>query len=459
MEKITNFKENSIFFIGIGGISMSALAEICLCFGAKVAGSDTALSDQTAKLTALGAQVFHGHNAAHMTNEYNIVVYSGAIHSENVEYQKAKELGIKLIERSEFLGMICSLYEKSIVVTGTHGKTTTTALVGDVLSRSGLNPTIHLGGLTPTYGNFKLGNKAVFVSEGCEYRNSIKYLTPTIGVITNIELDHTDFYKDYSEVEAAFLHFANSATNTVIVFENPQFAAKITAKINVVQVGFGNYDIAAKNLVLNLDGTYSFDVFYGGYIGKFKTNQIGLHNAKNALCAIAVGLVVGEDVGTIYGAVRSFLGVKRRLEKVGEINGTPVICDYAHHPTEIANSLACVSTAFKRVFCVFQPHTFSRTVGLKKQFLECFNAVKKLVIFKTYPARENYIVGGSAKELFNALKFKNKTYCDNQKQLYLELIKPHDCDVVLVLGAGDIYNKVVKIVKKSEKLRGSKVNL
>lgn len=449
MEKFTKFNDLNVFFIGIGGISMSALAQFCMCFGANISGSDIAINPETRKLASLGATIYHGHNEKNITKNIDIVVYSGAIHSDNPEYKMAQNLGLKMMERSEFLGVVMGLYDKSIVVTGTHGKTTTTALVGEIFIRNTDNPSIHLGGEAVSFGNAKIGNKKVFVSEGCEYRNSIQYLKPNIALITNIELDHTDFYENYEMVENAFLNFAEQVQDTVLIFENNDFAKKINAKNHVITVGFdGDYDIVGKNLRKNTDGTYTFDVFYDTYIGRFKTNLYGLHNAKNALCAIAIGVVSDVPSSIIYTAVREFKGVKRRMECVGLIGGTKVICDYAHHPTEIKNSIECVSSGGKRVLCVFQPHTFSRTIGLKIEFQKCFNGVAKLVLFKTYPAREKYIVGGSAKELFNSLKFRNKSYCDTILELADELKNAEDYDVVLVLGAGDIYEKTKKAIKK-----------
>ena len=398
----------------------------------------------------MGACVFHGHNAHNINSGFDYVVFSGAIHEDNVELKTARTMGLKVMERSEFLGVIETMFEYSVVVSGTHGKTTTTTLVGDVLFKAGLNPTIHIGGESVAFGNAKLGAKQFFVSEGCEYRNSIRFLKPNIGVITNIELDHTDFYKNYDQLEQAFLDFANGVKNTVVVFENNDFAKKITAKVGVVTVGFnGDYDVVGNGITINHDGTYTFQVYHNNaYVGKFTTAQMGFHNAKNALCAIAVGLVMGVDIGTIYFAIREFKGVKRRLEKVGEIDGISVVCDYAHHPTEIASSIACIRATHKRVLCVFQPHTFSRTIGLKDEFKKCFGGVKKLVVFKTYPARENYIVGGSARELFNEIPLKNKSYCDTIKDLAGELKNASGYDIVLVLGAGDIYDKTIKALKR-----------
>lgn len=449
MEKFNFFNGKNIYFIGIGGISMSALARFCLGFGACVFGSDVKLNQETKVLSGLGATIFKGHSASNISKHFDLVVFSGAIKQDNVELKKSREMGLRCMERSEFLGKVMEMYGISVVITGTHGKTTTTALVGEMLINDFRNPSIHLGGETNDFSNAKVGNKDYFVTEGCEYRNSIGQLKPTVGVITNIELDHTDFYASFDDVENAFLHFAENVKEKVIIFENNEFAKKIKSKVHVITAGFGTgYDVTGENLAILKDGTAMFDVFYEGYVGRFKTNLIGDFNAKNCLCAIATGLVLGINYSALYSTVASFDGVKRRMELVGTRAGVPVICDYAHHPTEIKNSIKNMLRIYKNILVVFQPHTFSRTIGLKEEFLKCFDGAKKLVIFKTYPAREKYMVGGSAKELFNELKHKNKVYCDTITVLDVELNNCKKYDAILVLGAGDIYDKVKKILKR-----------
>jgi len=451
MEKIREINDLNIYFIGIGGISMSAIARFCMALGADVAGSDMQVNFETRALSRLGVPVFHGHSEKNLTKDYDYVVFSGAVHEDNVELKCAKSRGLRVMERSEFLGELCDMYEKSVVVTGTHGKTTTTALIGEILIRDLQNPSVHLGG-EASFGNAKIGNKRVFVTEGCEYRNSIRFLRPNIGVITNIELDHTDFYKDLSEIKAAFSHFAENVKDTLVVFENNEFVKSLNIKKHIVTVGFdGDYDVVGSGLRKETDGSLSFDVNYCGYIGRFRTRLSGLYNVKNCLTAIAVGLIMGVKSSVIYTALLSFKGVKRRMEKVGEVDGVPVFCDYAHHPTEIKSSISAIKDNFKRVLCIFQPHTFSRTIGLKQEFLTCFEGVKKLVIYKTYPAREKYIIGGSARELFNDIKLKNKVYCDTGKVLRGELKTASNFDAVLVLGAGDIYDRVLKALKALSK--------
>lgn len=449
MRNLQNFKNKKIFFVGIGGVSMSAIALFCDRFGAIVTGVDACENLETKKLREYGIEVNIGHNEKNVTTDIDFVVYSGAIKEDNVELVKAKNLNIPCMERSEFLGVLSKMYERSIVVSGTHGKTTTTAMLGDIFIKAGLHPSIHLGGESVAFGNSVIGNFGVFLTEGCEYRNSIKYLSPTTSVITAIELDHTDYYQDLQEVERAFLNLANNTTENVVVFDNIEFAKKITAKVNVVNAGFGqDFDVSGQNLQLLDNGCYSFDVYYNGYVGTFKSNVVGLYNAQNMLCAVAVALLYDIDVSTIYNSCRNFLGVKRRFEKVGDVRDVPVICDYAHHPTEIKNSINTATSIYGKITVIFQPHTYSRTIGLKKEFVKCFSLANNLAIFKTYPAREKYMVGGSAKELFRSIRHSHKVYLDNKKALkeYLREADLNNC--VLVLGAGDIYEIVKKIIKK-----------
>lgn len=449
MRNLQNFKNKKIFFVGIGGVSMSAIALFCDRFGAIVSGADICENLEVKKLKNYGIRVDIGHNEKNVTEDVDFVVYSGAIKEDNVELVKARRLNIPCMERSEFLGVFSRMYERSIVVSGTHGKTTTTAMLGDIFIKAGLHPSIHLGGESVAFGNSVIGNFGVFLTEGCEYRNSIKYLSPTTSVITAIELDHTDYYQDLQEVEDAFLNLANNTTENVVVFDNIEFAKKITAKVNVINVGFGqDFDVRGLNLQLLDNGCYSFDVYYNGYVGTFRSNVVGLYNAQNMLCAVAVALLYDIDVSTIYNSCRNFLGVRRRFEKVGVVRDVPIICDYAHHPTEIKNSINTATSIYGRITVIFQPHTYSRTIGLKKAFVKCFSLASNLAIFKTYPAREKYIAGGSAKELFNSICHNHKVYIDNRKALKEYLCEADLNNCVLVLGAGDIYEIVKKIIKK-----------
>lgn len=449
MIKLENLTGKKIFFVGIGGISMSSLVHFCLREGAIVSGSDATINDQIRKLSKFGITIFTGHTKHNITQNIDMVVYSGAIKEDNPELVEARTHNIPCIERSQLLGVICNMYSNSIAVSGTHGKTTTTAMIANIFAVAECKPSVHLGGESIDFGNYLLGGKDVFITEGCEYRNSIAHLNPTTAVVTNIELDHTDFYHSLEEIENAFLNFANNAIKNVVVFENNEFAKKITGNVEVVTVGFnGDYAVQGKNLTTFSDGKCAFDVYYNGnYICNFKVGIVGAHNANNALCAIAVGLINEISISDIYKAISSFKGVKRRYENIGKMGKIPVICDYAHHPTEIEKSIQCEKNIYGRVAVVFQPHTYSRTIGLKDKFVEVLSKCDQLIMFKTYPAREKYITGGSAKELYNDIKIKNKVYCDTKKALKIALSNVK-ANCILVLGAGDIYDIMRNIIKE-----------
>lgn len=449
MINLTKFSNKNLFFVGIGGISMSAICCFCTQFGAKVSGSDVCKNEEVDKLKRLGINISIGHKKENISKDIDLVVYSEAILEDNPEREMAGLLNIPQVARSEFLGFLSGQYLNSIVVAGTHGKTTTTALLGEILINEKLHPTIHLGGESLRFGNSLVGNRDIFLTEGCEYKNSIKHLNPNTTLITAIELDHTDFYKDLSEIEDAFLELSNKTKQNVVVFENKEFSRRITEKVSVIDVGFGDgYDICGKNLVKLKNGCWQFDVYYGGYVGRFKTNIVGEHNAKNCLCAVAVALVLNIDLSTIYNSLRGFQGVKRRFEKVGEIDNVPVICDYAHHPTEIKSSIKTAKEIFNNITVIFQPHTYSRTLGLMEEFKTSFVDAKNLAIFKTYPAREKYISGGGAKDLLKKIKHKNKCYLENKKQLKEYLHNREKTNCILVLGAGDIYDMTKRILKQ-----------
>ena len=457
MVKTTKNGKFNIHFVGIGGVSMSALAHLMLNLGYSVSGSDLHHNAFCETLAKKGVKVSVGHDTNNVPADTQLLVYTGAVKKENPELVFAQEKGIKTMERSEFLGWVAQNYKNVIAISGTHGKTTTTAMLGNIFLEANKNPTIHLGGESENMeGNVTCGGGEYFITEACEYRNSFQHIIPTVSVVTNIEKDHTDWYNNMGEIVDSFTLFVNNSTQNIVVFENKQFVKHIKNDKRIVSCGFDDeYDVQGYNLHKNPDGCYSFEVkYYGTYIGRFNCDVIGLHNAKNALCAIAVALIFDVDISAIYRGVKGFKGVKRRYEKIGEYKGVPIIADYAHHPTEIKNSIAGALITHKKILCVFQPHTYSRTIGLMKEFRKAFSGVHELVIYKTYKAREKYIRGGSAQDLFRNvnLRIQNKYYCDTQKCL-IRTIKSIDktYDLILVLGAGDIYEIIKKVYAKLKK--------
>ena len=437
-----------IHFIGICGISMSALALLLRHLGAKITGSDAQFDSIISTLSSNDIKVFVGHSENNISKNCDLIVYTGAIGNDNVELNFAIKNHIPIIERAELLGKVCEIYDNVIAVGGTHGKTTTTAMIASIFEMAGLNPTVHLGGISNLFNsNLKIGNTKYFITEACEYKNSFRFIKSNTAVITSTDPDHLDTYNSVAELKNAYLNFAKNANNVVL----GSVVNDINRKGNIVKVGYNNCNLIAKNIRSN-KGIYSFDAFYNGkYLTNFKLNSIGKFNVDNALCAIAVALEYGISISVIYDALNSFVGVKRRNECIGYINNVPIICDYAHHPTEIVSTLKAYREVYKNILCVFQPHTYTRTKTFMSDFKNCFKGVKSLVIYKTYPARELKIDGGDGVDLFENVKISKdcKCYVDNKYQLkkvVVNLCKNMDC--VLVLGAGNIYN-IAKNVFKS----------
>lgn len=426
---------------------MSGLCKISRVLGAQVLGSDVGSNEETRKLSKLGIQVYHGHNESNITIDIDLVVYSGAISNDNVEIQMAKKLNIKCMERSQYLGEISSLFENVIAISGTHGKTSTCAMISTILTHARYNPTIHLGGESINLGdNTIIGDNKYLVVEACEYRESFRYLHPTILVITNIDADHLDYYKNIDDITSAFQRLSTRS----------QFVIKHAGEQIISHNGYligKDFEIANEQFE---NDRYTFSVNYRGkYFDTYTLNMIGKHNIINALFAIAVCYKLGVSKKDIREGLNIFAGVKRRYEKIGKINKTPIIIDYAHHPTEIASSIAGISEVYSHPLVIFQPHTYSRTLALMEEFVRVL--IGDVVIFSTYPAREKEIVGGRAIDLYNNIyNHRQKCnildtikYCDNCDTLN-DLIQKIDfrvIDCVLILGAGDLAEKMRKYYK------------
>lgn len=444
MKKINITAKNHVFLIGIGGISMSGLANLLVNMGIKVSGSDQCLSEITNNLQKLGVKIYEEHSQTNIEPDVDLVIFTGAIPSDNEELQYCKQNNIQTIERSEFLGYLCDFFKKVISVSGTHGKTTTTAMIGEILIKAGLNPTVHVGGeVVGGTGNFKIGGNEIFVTEACEYKKSLTYLNNNLAVITNIEPDHMDCYENYDELVKTFQIFSDNTKE--VLFINKDVKEKIKHN-NIIVLG---ENFTFKNIKEKL-GCYSFDVYKGeSYYNRFELNVIGKYQIYNAMYAIMVCDYLGVNSEIIKQALFEFKGVKRRNELIGNFNGLPVYADYAHHPTEILNSIMAFKKIYKKVLVVFQPHTYSRTKTLKKEFTNCFKNAKRLILYKTYPAREKYIKGGDVSDMYNYINYckHTKALCINLNELKQNLEKFYKkCNVILFLGAGDLYNDIKKLI-------------
>ena len=455
-----NLKDyKNIHCVGIGGIGLSAIAEILLARGYNVSGSDMKESDMTTKLAQMGARVYIGHRKENVENA-DVLLYTNAISDDNPEYLRAKERNIPILSRAEMLGYLMEEYENSIAVSGTHGKTTTTSMVSLIMERAKLEPTILVGGnLKEIGGNCKVGNSQYFVTEACEYMDSFLNLKPKIEIILNIDSDHLDYFKNINRIVESFDTFAHLVPKdgVIIAYDaNPFVNQAVAGLSNVVTFGLhDNCDYSASDISFDENGMPSFDVYTGGImIAHVNLSVPGEHNILNALAAFAAAHTLGIDVETIVNTLKEFHGTERRFDVVGTTkNGVKIVDDYAHHPTEIKATLsASQNVPHNKLWCLFQPHTYTRTRALFDEFAEAFNLADHLIFAEIYAAREKNIYKISSEQLKNAIKEKNP----ERDVLFFETfdeiadyVEKHaeKGDMVITMGAGDIY-------KVGEKLLG-----
>lgn len=438
-----------IHLVGVGGVSMSALAKICLNNNVYVSGSDSQKTEITEELRHLGVNIFYKHNVENIKGA-DLVVYTSAVGEDNCEVVQARKYNIEVLERTDFLHNICNQFSEVIAVSGTHGKTTTTAMIGCIFEKAKLNPTVHLGGSCENFnGNLRLGGKQFLILEACEYQKHLLKIPHTVGVILNMELDHAECYKNIFELQKTFNKFANNSTKITIMNEkNLSFVNRNNKYITFSEKCNGNF--CAKNIELYQDGKVKFTCYKNlEFYGKFKLNCFGIHNVYNALSAIAVADFYNIDYKYIYEGLSEFKGIKRRFEYMGKINNQIVVHDYAHHPTEIETAIETARQIFKKpVLVVFQPHTYSRTKYLFSEFVSKLNLADEVVVMPTYPARETKKQGYDAKKLFYVLKKLNKKnrffYSYNKIKNHLNSKLGY---TILILGAGDIEN-LAKSIKK-----------
>lgn len=444
---ISELKPGShIHFIGIGGISMSGIAQIMLQNGYKVTGSDRSESTITNKLSSLGAAVYIGHREENISGA-ELVVYTAAVHGDNPEIIASKKQGVRLIDRAEMLGAIMKTYKNCVGVAGTHGKTTTTSMLAHALINSELDPTISIGGeLDLIGGNIRTGSKEYFVTEACEYTNSFLKFFPTVSLITNIEEDHLDFFKDLDDIINSFRSYALLTKDTGVTIawgedENIQKALK-NSGCRVIYYGIGDFEYSAENIIY-VDGYPQFDCFERGEkLCNIKLNVPGEHNVQNALATIAVCRTLGADIEKAVKGIESFKGTHRRFEQKGYCNGAVVIDDYAHHPTEIKATLnAASSMPHGRIICIFEPHTYTRTKTLWNEFLEAFDKADEIILSDIYAARELPDGVTTSEALAEAIKARgvNAKYIkgfDNIVKYVKENARKGD--IVFTMGAGTV---------------------
>lgn len=425
---------------------MSALAKYCLSEGLSVSGSDKSRSEESLELETLGVKVFYGHSAANV-NGVRLVVYTSAIAEDNEELLAAKKQGIPVIKRSELLGSVIKKFKRSVAVSGSHGKTTVTAMLASILTENGNDPVAFIGGKYLPFGNFKKGAKDIAVVEACEYKKNFLDIKAYMSVVLNIDDDHKDSFENLRDECEAFEAFVGNSI--AVVNADDVNAAKI---FNACTADFAVEKRATytADKLKEKDGRYSFGFnAFGKRLGRISLKITGKHNVYNALAAASAAMVLGVNFSVVKKSIEAFNGVQRRNEYLGELNGYRAYADYAHHPTEIEALSDCYAN--KRVIAIFQPHTYSRTKYLLPDFVSALSRFDKTVIYKTYAAREKYDADGDGKRLYEQIaKVKKEVfYAEEVKSLkeavYEKKEEREKETVYLFIGAGDIYS-VAKIL-------------
>ncbi len=436
-------RPGKLHFVGVGGVGMSAIAQVMAEEGRVVTGSDLKSSHVTQRLASMGVIIFEGHRAENI-GDVDIVIRSSAVSDENPEVQEAVRRGIPVIKRAVFLGQLMD-EKRSVAVAGTHGKSTTSSLVGIALLKAGLDPTLLIGAdLIQLGGNARQGHGKYLVAEADEFDGSLREFRPWMAIVTNIEAEHLDYYGTYDALLNTFQGFTRTVPedgHVLICSDDP--GAKSIRDARTVTYGFGpEAEWKAVNSHPNGSGGYSFDVaHWNRNVGHFSTPLPGLHNVSNALAAIAAGSLIGLSPAVLREALASFGGVARRFQVKGEAAGVTVVDDYAHHPTEIRATLRAARERFgqRRLICLFQPHTYSRTKLLMKEFSEAFADADKVLIADIYAAREINTYGVTSADLAQAINHTDCRWAGSLKEAQACLRKQmKGGDVLLTVGAGDI---------------------
>ena len=437
-------------FVGIGGAGMSGIAEVLLQYDLTVSGCDLAASEATARLASLGARVALGHSPEHLDG-VDLLVISSAVAAGNPEVAAARERGVTVVRRAEMLAELMRL-KYGIAVAGTHGKTTTTSLAGTILTEAGLDPTVIVGGRLRVSGTgARLGQSDFMVVEADEFDRSFLSLSPVVAVITTIDCDHLDTYRDLAEIQDAFVTFASRVPffgQVIACADDPRVVEVLPrlASRRVVTYGLAeSADLRAVGVeALPTGSRFRAVHVQRGDLGEFMVPMPGLHNVRNALAAIGVALALGLEPPAIAAALAGFAGVHRRFERLGELAGAEVIDDYAHHPTEVAATLAAARQVYprRRIVAVFQPHLFSRTRDLATEFGRALLGADRAVVTDVYPSREAPLPGVTGELVVTAARAAGHPwvrYCPTRaaaEALVRAELEPGD--VVLTLGAGDI---------------------
>ena len=447
-----------IYFVGIGGISMSGLAEILHHAGFTVSGSDWKQSPITQGLEAKGIRVSYGEDASHVTDDIDVAVLTSAVGEGNLEFIAIKEKNIPYMYRADLLGQIMLNYQTSIAISGTHGKTTTTSMVSQVLLEADTDPTLSVGGILKAIGgNLRIGGPEIFVTEACEYTNSFLSFFPKIGIILNIEEDHLDFFKDLADIRSSFRKFAQliPADGALIINGDIPNWQEIAADLPCKVVTFGfdaSCDYHPEEISYDALACAAFTAVTPDGTHPIKLSVPGSHNITNALATLALADLLSLDRALSAAGLLHFTGTDRRFEYKGQVNGITIIDDYAHHPTEITATLtAAQNYPHRNLWVVFQPHTYTRTQAFLKEFAQALSLADKVVLADIYAAREINTIGISSQAIVDELQKLGKesyylpTFEEIEKFLQKNCIND---DLLITMGAGDVHKIGENLLQK-----------
>ena len=449
MIDLTNVK--NVHCIGIGGIGLSAIAEILISRGYKVSGSDMNRGETIDKLLENGAKIHFEHKAENV-EDAQLIVYSAAIGKDNPELVRAAELGIPAITRAEMLGLLMKHSKRSIAVAGTHGKTTTTSMISLIIKDANLDPTLLVGGnLEELGGNVRVGSDEYFVTEACEYMDSFLSLQPKIEIILNIDSDHLDYFRDIDHIVESFERFTRLVPEDgkILAYSaNPFVSQAVSGLKNVVTFGLGEEcDYSARDVDFGKQGLPTYKLYHkDDYLTDIQLNLPGEYNILNSLAAVACAHMLGIDLAIAKETLHKYQGTQRRFDVQGETaKGAKVVDDYAHHPTEIKATLkAAKNMPHDKLWCIFQPHTYTRTIALFHEFGEAFKDADIIVLAEIYAAREKNIHKISAESLKDEIK---KNFPEKEVLFFPTFDEIADYvienstgdDLILTMGAGDVY--------------------
>lgn len=450
MYQINLQKPCTAYFIGIGGISMSGFARLLLENGFTIKGSDSQKSNITERLVSLGIDIVYGQKSENITKDIDFIVYTAAIHPDNPEYAAAKRLGIPMMERAVMVGQVMKNYKNAIGISGTHGKTTTTSMLTHIFLTAEKDPTISVGGILDAIGgNIRIGKSENFITEACEYTNSFLNFFPTAEIILNVDADHLDFFKDLDDIRQSFRKYTRLLPKDGVLAINSDIPNLdyFTAGLSCQVITFGlenSAEYGADNIRFDESGRGIFELVHQGKPtgDTIHLSVPGEHNVSNALSVIALSRYYGISMAKIKDGLESFVGTERRFEKKGTFQGVTVIDDYAHHPTEIQATLhAAERYPHNHLWCVFQPHTYSRTKALLKEFAQVLSQAENLILTDIYAAREKDPGDISSRTLQEEIKKLGKeaiylsTFEDVEKFLLKNCV---DGDLLITMGAGNV---------------------